>query len=84
MRGKAGTSQVRVPALPSSDSTSMPASVVAVSPVLARHRGELGLLFQALQVSLEGNTPLAQSSLQRLRDADPGNAYYRWIAPSAP
>jgi spermidine synthase len=56
----------------------------AFHAAVARHRGELGLLFQALQASLEGNAPLAQSSLQRLRNADPGNAYYRWIAPSAP
>jgi spermidine synthase len=56
----------------------------AFREAVARHRGELGLLFQALQASLEGNAPLAQSSLQRLRNADPGNDYYRWIAPSTP
>jgi spermidine synthase len=51
---------------------------------LARRRGELGLLFQALQASLEGNEPLLRDSLARLRMADPDNAYYRWIAPSGP
>jgi len=46
-----------------------------------RHRGELGLLFQALQASLEGNRNLMQQSLGRLRAADPDNPYYAWIAP---
>jgi spermidine synthase len=47
-----------------------------------RHRGELGLLFQSLQASLEGNQPLMRDSLRRLRAADPGNPYYAWIAPA--
>jgi len=46
-----------------------------------RHRGELGLLFQALQASLEGNEPLMRESLRRLRTAAPDNPYYAWIAP---
>jgi hypothetical protein len=47
-----------------------------------RHRGELGLLFQALQASLEGNEALMQDSLRRLRTAAPDNPYYEWIAPA--
>jgi hypothetical protein len=46
-----------------------------------RHRGELGLLFQALQASLEGNRALMGDSLRRLRSAAPDNPYYAWIAP---
>jgi hypothetical protein len=48
-----------------------------------RHRGELGLLFQALQASLEGNSALTGESLRRLRTADPGNPYYAWMAPAS-
>jgi spermidine synthase len=48
---------------------------------VARHRGELGLLFQALQASLEGNRALMGDSLRRLRSAAPDNPYYAWIAP---
>jgi spermidine synthase len=48
-----------------------------------RHRGELGLLFQALQASLEGNHKLSGESLRRLRAADPDNPYYAWMAPAA-
>jgi spermidine synthase len=48
-----------------------------------RHRGELGLLFQALQASLEGDRELSGESLRRLRAADPGNPYYAWMAPAA-
>jgi spermidine synthase len=48
-----------------------------------RHRGELGLLFQALQASLEGNEALMRDSLRRLRVAAPDNPYYAWIAPVA-
>ena len=48
-----------------------------------RRRGQLGLLFQALQASLEGNDTRMRSSLARLRSADPDNAYFRWIAPAA-
>ena len=47
-----------------------------------RERGELGLLFQSLQASLEGNRALMQESLRRLRAADPDNPYYAWIAPT--
>jgi spermidine synthase len=46
-----------------------------------RRRGELGLLFQALQASLEGNDAMLRDSLQRLRTAAPDNPYYAWIAP---
>jgi spermidine synthase len=46
-----------------------------------RRRGELGLLFQALQASLEGNDAMLRDSLQRLRTAAPDNPYYEWIAP---
>jgi hypothetical protein len=46
-----------------------------------RHRGELGLLFQALQASLEGNRALMGDSLRRLRSSAPDNPYYAWIAP---
>jgi spermidine synthase len=49
---------------------------------LARHRGELGLLFQALQASQEGDRATAAASLRRLRMADPDNLYYAWIAPA--
>ena len=45
------------------------------------HRGELGLLFQALQASLEGNQALMRESLRRLRASAPDNPYYAWIAP---
>jgi spermidine synthase len=45
------------------------------------HRGELGLLFQALQASLEGNRALMGDSLRRLRSSAPDNPYYAWIAP---
>jgi len=45
-------------------------------------RGELGLLFQSLQASLEGNEALMRDSLMRLRAVDPDNPYYAWIAPS--
>jgi spermidine synthase len=48
-----------------------------------RRRGELGLLFQALQASLEGNSALTGESLRRLRTADPGNPYYAWMAPAS-
>lgn len=48
-----------------------------------RHRGELGLLFQALQASLEGDAALTGESLRRLRKADPGNPYYAWMAPAS-
>jgi spermidine synthase len=48
-----------------------------------RHRGELGLLFQALQASLEGNQALMRDSLRRLRSAAPENPYYAWIAPGS-
>jgi spermidine synthase len=48
-----------------------------------QHRGELGLLFQALQASLEGDRALSGESLRRLRVADPGNPYYAWLAPAA-
>jgi len=47
-----------------------------------RERGELGLLFQSLQASLEGNRALMQESLRRLRASDPDNLYYAWIAPT--
>jgi hypothetical protein len=47
-----------------------------------RHRGEIGLLFQALQASLEGNEILMRESLRRLRSVAPGNPYYAWLAPS--
>jgi spermidine synthase len=47
-----------------------------------RHRGELGLLFQALQASLEGNRVLMADSLRRLRSAAPDNPYFAWIAPA--
>ena len=47
-----------------------------------RDRGELGLLFQSLQASLEGNEALMRDSLMRLRAADPDNPYYAWIAPA--
>jgi len=46
-----------------------------------RRRGELGLLFQSLQASLEGNDALLRDSLLRLRTAAPDNPYYEWIAP---
>jgi predicted membrane-bound spermidine synthase len=48
-----------------------------------RHRGELGLLFQALQASLEGDRATTSGSLRRLRAADPTNPYYAWMAPAA-
>jgi spermidine synthase len=48
-----------------------------------RHRGELGLLFQALQASLEGERQREAESLWRLRRAAPDNPYYAWIAPGA-
>lgn len=47
------------------------------------HRGELGLLFRALQASLEGDAMVERESLRRLRIAAPENAYYAWIAPVA-
>ncbi len=46
-----------------------------------RHRGELGLLFQALQASVEGEHRREAESLWRLRRAAPENPYYAWIAP---
>lgn len=49
---------------------------------VTRHRGELGLLFRALQASLEGDRAAAGASLGRLRRADPANPYYGWIAPA--
>jgi hypothetical protein len=45
-------------------------------------RSELGLLFRALQASLEGQDEIQRESLRRLRAAAPGNPYYAWIAPS--
>ena len=56
----------------------------ALRSAVERHRGELGLLFQALQASLEGNQALMQDSLRRLRASDPDNPYYAWIAPGRP
>jgi len=53
----------------------------AFRDALQRERGELGLLFQALQASLEGDDARLRDSLSRLRAADPANPYYRWIAP---
>ncbi|HSN72319.1 MAG TPA: fused MFS/spermidine synthase, partial [Steroidobacteraceae bacterium] len=47
-----------------------------------QHRGELGLLFQALQASLEGERQREAESLWRLRRAAPDNPYYAWIAPA--
>jgi spermidine synthase len=46
-----------------------------------RHRGNLGLLFRALQASLEGDRRTQAESLRLLRAAAPGNPYYEWIAP---
>jgi predicted membrane-bound spermidine synthase len=46
-----------------------------------RNRGELGLLFQSLQASLEGEREREAESLWRLRRAAPDNPYYYWIAP---
>ena len=46
-----------------------------------RHRGHLGLLFQALQASLEGDRARSGASLARLRASAPDNPYYAWIAP---
>lgn len=48
-----------------------------------RARGELGLLFQALQASLEGEVVRERQSLRRLRMAAPHNPYYAWLAPGA-
>lgn len=56
----------------------------AFRAAVQQRRGELGLLFQALQASLEGNQVLVRSSLARLRSADPDNVYYQWMAPSPP
>jgi len=54
----------------------------AFEAAVDRDRGELGLLFQSLQASLEGNEALMRDSLVRLRAADPDNPYYAWIAPA--
>jgi len=50
---------------------------------VSRYRGELGLLFQALQAFNAGDRAMAAASLRRLRMADPDNPYYRWVAPAA-
>jgi len=47
------------------------------------YRGQLGLLFRALQASLEGEDEIQRESLRRLRAAAPDNPYYAWIAPAA-
>ena len=47
------------------------------------YRIQLGLLFRALQASLEGEDEIQRESLRRLRAAAPGNPYYAWIAPAA-
>jgi spermidine synthase len=47
------------------------------------HRGELGLLFRALQASLEGDAAVQREALRRLRVGAPGNPYYAWVAPAA-
>ncbi len=54
----------------------------AFQAAVDRHRGELGLLFQALQASLEGDRARLGDSLRRLRRAAPENPYYEWMAPA--